>query len=81
MEVTQEQIDAMRANLVALNQAIDDGVRSVTIGAQTITYNTTASLITARDDLKTRLNEAEASFAGTKQRGRITYLQYGGRGY
>lgn len=43
--VTQTDIDN-------LNAAIATGARSVTIGGQTITYNTTASLIAARNDLQ-----------------------------
>lgn len=79
----------LRANMAtlaeqveALNQAIADGVRSVTIGGQTTIYNTTDSLMRARDDAQTRLNaqNARAEPQSTKQRGR-TYLHYAGRGY
>lgn len=73
MAVTQEQINA-------LNQAIADGVRQVTLGGQTVTYNTTDSLIRARDDLQTRFNEQEALAAG-KRRNRMTLLHQAGRGY
>jgi hypothetical protein len=67
--VTQSDIDA-------LNRAIADGVRSVTIRGQTVTYNTTASLIAARDDARREL-AAQAE----NQPVRRTYLYYSGRGY
>lgn len=73
MAVTQAQIDA-------LNQAIADGVRSVTIGSETVTYNTTASLIQARDDLLAQLRAQQAAASGQREN-RRTLLQYAGRGY
>lgn len=69
MAVTQLQIDT-------LNQMIADGVRQVTIGGQTITYNTTDSLVRARDDLVTQLKAQN----GTRS-SRRTLVTYGGRGY
>lgn len=69
MPVTQDQIDA-------LNTAIADGVRQVTIGGETITYNTTDSLIRARDNLKAEM----AAQSGTVPK-RRTLLSYAGRGY
>lgn len=77
---TQAQVDAARAAVAALNAAIDDGIRQVTLpGGQVTIYNTTDSLIRARNDAQTRLAEAEASLAGAK-RSKVTYLVYGGRG-
>lgn len=73
MAVTQADIDA-------LNTAIADGVRSVTIGGQTTIYNTTASLIQARDDMRKELAAANAVASG-KRRSRQTLLTYAGRGY
>lgn len=69
MAVTQADIDA-------LNRAIADGVRSVTIRGQTVTYNTTASLIAARDDMR-----RELAAQTQPQRSRRTYLYHAGRGY
>ena len=43
MAVTQADIDA-------LNKAISAGERQVSIGGQSVTYQTVASLIQARDD-------------------------------
>lgn len=74
MAVTQAHIDA-------LNQAIADGVRSVTVGGETTIYNTTDSLIRARDDMKRELARQEAAADATKRPKRRTYLHYGGRGY
>lgn len=68
--VTQADIDN-------LNAAIASGARSVTIGGQTITYNTTASLIDARDDMVKQLKKQNR----TKRPQRQTYLFQNGRGY
>lgn len=73
MPVTQDQIDT-------LNQAIADGVRQVTIGDQTTTYNTTDSLIKARNDLQEQFNRQQARETA-KRTGTRTKLFYGGRGY
>jgi hypothetical protein len=73
MAVTQADIDA-------LNRAIIDGVRQVTINGQTTTYNTTQSLILARDDMQTKLN-AETLRAAGKAPNKRQYLYYEGRGY
>lgn len=70
MAVTQSDIDN-------LNAAIASGTRSVTLGGQTIIFNTTESLIKARDDLLKQL--AAASTAG--RRPRQTYGYLSGRGY
>lgn len=82
MAVTQETIDAQAAAVTALNQAIDDGVRQVSIRGQTTTYNTTASLIQARDDASRRLSAMRAEFDGAlPPSGRVQYLYHAGRGY
>lgn len=73
MAVTQADIDA-------LNRAIADGVRSVTIRGETVIYNTTASLIEARDDQVRQLAAQEAT-ALQAHRSRRTLLNYAGRGY
>jgi hypothetical protein len=65
MPVTQADIDT-------LNQAIADGVRQVTLpGGQVTIFQTTESLIKARDDMRTELQRAQAR----------TLLHYAGRGY
>jgi hypothetical protein len=69
MAVSQADIDA-------LNKALASGVRSVTLGGQTIVYNTTESLIKARNDLQNQLNAAQG-----KRRSKQTYLYHSGRGY
>jgi hypothetical protein len=73
MAVTLDQIEA-------LNQAISDGVRQVTLNGQTVTYNTSDSLIRARDDLQTRYNREQETATGTRRNKRVL-LQYAGRGY
>ena len=73
MAVTQADIDA-------LNLAIADGVRSVTIQGQTTIYNTTDSLIRARDDMRRELAIVTARTA-SKRFNRRTLLTYAGRGY
>ena len=70
MAVTQLDIDN-------LNEAIASGARSVTLGGQTVTYNTTASLIAARNDLQKQLNAA----MGKASKPRTRQMIYGGRGY
>lgn len=73
MAQTKEQLEA---GIASLNVAIAAGVRSVTLGGQTVTYNTGASLIAARDSLQNQLN----GLTGNRKR-RIGYITYGGRGY
>ena len=70
MAVTQADIDS-------LNAAIASGARSVTLGGQSIIFNTTESLIKARDDLARRL----AAQQEVKRRPRHTQMYYAGRGY
>ena len=70
MAVTQTDIDN-------LNVAIASGARSATVGGQTLIYNTTASLIQARNDLQKQLN-SQNRLAG---RSLQTYLFQNGRGY
>jgi hypothetical protein len=73
MAVTQTDIDS-------LNAAIASGARSVTIGGQTVIYNTTESLIKARDDAQRQLNAQTAAESGARRRKQF-YLIHGGRGY
>lgn len=73
MPVSQADIDA-------LNGAIAAGARSVTIGGQTITYNTTDSLIRARNDLQAQLLRDTAAAEG-KPRRKVTQLYHAGRGF
>ena len=81
MAVTQEQIDAQKLRVDGLNQMIADGVRQVTLGDQTITYNTTDSLMRARDDAQTLLTRMEQKLAAaTGGSPRQTQLVYAGRG-
>jgi hypothetical protein len=70
-----------QAHIDALNGAIASGVRSVTVGGDTTTYNTTASLIAARDDLVRQKAEQDRADAGRARRTGRTYLHYAGRGY
>lgn len=73
MAVTQQDIDA-------LNAAIASGERQVVIGGESVTYNTTDSLIRARNDLTAQLNAATARTEG-RRRPKQTVLVYQGRGY
>lgn len=68
MAVTQQDIDN-------LNAAIAMGARSVTLGGQTVVYQTVESLIKARDDMIKQLPNPNAS------RPRQSYAYYGGRDY
>ena len=67
----------IQARVEALNKAIASGVRSVTLGGQTTTFNTTDSLIRARDDALAQLQASQA----TGRKSRTTKLVYTGRGY
>lgn len=70
MAVTQDDINA-------LNAAIAAGTRQVTIGSQTILYQTTESLIKARDDMLTQLKKQ----SGTTKRSRQMLAYQSTRGY
>lgn len=70
----------LQARLEALNEAIATGVRSVTISGQTTIYNTTDSLIRARDDLLAQIATQTAREESATVR-KQTYLHYAGRGY
>ena len=75
MAVTQADIDA-------LNDAIKSGERQVVIGGESVTYNTTESLIKARDDQQTLLNRQLARDASNvRRRPQQTVVVYQGRGY
>lgn len=71
---------ATQADIDALNQAIRDGVRSVQIGGQTVIYQTTESLIKARNDAQDEFN-AEQQRATGRRVPTVTYLYQSGRGY
>jgi hypothetical protein len=68
--VTQADIDS-------LNEAIAAGVRQATIGGQSVTYNTTESLIKARNDMRKELRMATQ----VKVRSRRTQAYHAGRGF
>lgn len=70
MAVTQADLDN-------LNAAIASGVRSTTLGGQTVLFNTTESLIKARNDLAAQL----AAQTNAARRPRQSYAFYSGRGY
>lgn len=70
MAVTQADIDE-------LNAAIASGTRQVTIGGQSITYQTTASLIAARDDMVKQLRLQ----ASDSRRSRQLSTYHSGRGF
>ena len=70
MAVTQTDVDN-------LNAAIATGARSVTLRGKTVIYNTTDSLIKARNDLQAQLN----SQADTPKRSRRIQAYFAGRGY
>jgi hypothetical protein len=73
MAITQRDIDE-------LNKAIASGVRSVTIGGESTIWNTTDSMIRARDDMVRQLAAQEAAATGTPRQKR-SYLYLADRGY
>ena len=68
MAVTQSDIDN-------LNTALATGVRSATVGGQTVTYGTVDALIKARNDLQRQLTSGVLT-----PRPRQTYVVFAGRG-
>jgi hypothetical protein len=71
---------ALADDLAALNHAIALGVRQVVIAGESTLFNTTESLIKARNDVQERIN-AENARTAERRPSRITLLQYRGRGY
>ena len=69
MAVTQSDIDN-------LNTALATGVRSATVGGQTVTYGTVDALIKARNDLQRQLTAVTLPTPRPRQ----TYVVYAGRG-
>lgn len=67
-----------QADLDNLNAALASGVRSATVGGQTVTYGTVDALIKARDYLAAQLAAADGT---VPRRPRQTYAVYGGRGF
>jgi len=80
MSTTTEDAAALRGYVKALNKAIARGARSVTLGGQTITYNTTESLMKARNDMQAQLAAAERA-ASSQKVSRQNYAVYGGRDF
>lgn len=85
MTYTSADLDAARAAVRSLNAALADGVRQVTLpGGQVTIYQTTESLISARDDALRQVQTIQASLdaatAGTTPRRQpIAYLMHLGR--
>lgn len=73
MAQTKDELIVM---IKGLNAMIASGVRSATVGGQTVTYNTSASLIAARDGFQNQLN----GLTGVR-RPRQQYGFQNGRGY
>lgn len=70
MAVSQTDIDN-------LNAAIASGVRSATVGGQTVVYGTIEALIKARNDLQAQLTASTR----TEVRPRQSYAVFAGRGF
>jgi len=68
----------LRTYVAKLTKAIGSGARSVTLGGQTITYNTTASLIQARDDMVKEIKK-QTDAANPVKRSRQSYAVFAGR--
>ena len=77
MALSPDEIDKLKANVAALNGMIASGARSVTLGGQTLIFNTTESLIKARNDAQNQLNAANKAALRSRQ----SYALYAGRGY
>ena len=75
--LSPDEIATLTTRLNKLNAMLATGVRSSTLGSQTLIFNTTESLIKARDDLKAQLQAAQ----GAPRRSRQSYAIFAGRGY
>lgn len=80
MSTIPPNIVALRKRVETLNKAIATGARSVTLGSQTVIYNTTESLIKARNDQQAQLTAAEGALQPVKA-SRQNYVVYGGRDF
>jgi hypothetical protein len=69
MAVSQADIDN-------LNEALASGTRQVTIGGQTVTYQTVESLIAARNDLQRQLDRQN-----NVAKRRVRYASHAGKGF
>jgi len=74
MAVTQADLDAM-------DTAIASGERQVTIGDQSVTYNTSDAMLRARAHMQGQFNRQQAKAEGRRLPARQTLMVYGGRGY
>lgn len=80
MTVRPQDITTWRLQLSDLDAAIAAGVRQVTHGDRTVTYNTTDSLIRARDHIAKLIADGQAKLA-SRARPRQTLLYQAGRGF
>ena len=71
--------DQLREGIANLNGILASGARTTVLGGQSVTFNTTASIILARNDLQNQLNQVEN--ASTERRSKQSYAYYAGRGY
>ena len=78
-QITGGRMAVTQADVDALNAAIARGARSVTLGEQTVIFNTAESLMKARDDMRRELALQVAAAASTR-RSRLTYVTMD-RGY
>lgn len=70
--------ESMLADIEALNDAIASGERQVTVGGTTVTYNTTESLIKARNDIRAEMTRL---FPAEQTRRRQFRAYHAGRGF
>lgn len=76
-----EEVERLKGYIDKLNAAIANGARSVTLGGQTIIYNTTESLIKARNDMRAQLAAEERVCLGASRASRQHYAVFAGRDY
>lgn len=67
----------LREGIANLNGILASGARNTVLGGQSVTFNTSSSIIEARNDLQAQLNAVEAMGRRSKQ----SYAYYAGRGY
>ena len=72
--------DQLREGIANLNGILASGARTTVLGGQSVTYNTAASIIAARNDLQAQLNILDPQ-PDAPRRSRHIYTVYAGRDF
>ena len=72
--------DQLREGIANLNGILASGARTTVLGGQSVTYNTAASIIAARNDLQAQLNALDPQ-PEVARRSKHIYAVYAGRDF